>query len=275
VKSFAFEDWDAGRLTVNADYAPLLRRHGLTSFAALMDYRGGRDVKNVRPERTTVSLELADDEGRARRFYLKRHARRPLRELVKPLLRLTRPIWGARHEWQAILRFHEIGIATMTPVALGESAGRSLLLTVAIEGCAKLTDWPALSDPAAAGRKHEVDAAVEAVAEAARAMHGAGMHHQDFYLGHLMVPVEGPPRPVHVLDLGRVRSRRRLSGRWIVKDLAQLNYSARGLSASSRLRTLARYLGRPLQRSDRPLVRRIVGKSAAIARHADKRRAAA
>ena len=35
----------------------------------------------------------------------------------------------------------------------------------------------------------------------------------------------------------------RLARRWIVKDLAQLNYSASGVSASDRLRFLTAYLG--------------------------------
>ena len=35
---------------------------------------------------------------------------------------------------------------------------------------------------------------VAGVADVARTMHAAGMHHQDFYLTHLMVPQSGAPR---------------------------------------------------------------------------------
>jgi len=118
------------------------------------------------------------------------------------------------------------------------------------------------------------------VAHIARRMHDAGLHHQDFYLTHLLLP-DVPDRPtggkeggtgIHVIDLGRARYRRRLSRRWIVKDLAQLNYSARLLTHSDRRRFLELYLGRPLTLADRPFVRRIVRKSAAIARHSRKNR---
>ena len=99
---------------------------------------------------------------------------------------------------------------------------------------------------------------VAGVADVARTMHAAGLHHQDFYLTHLMVPQRGPAATIHVLDLGRVRFQPRLARRWIVKDLAQLNYSAAGVSASDRLRFLTRYLGHRPTRDDRPLVTRIV-----------------
>jgi hypothetical protein len=73
-----------------------------------------------------------------------------------------------------------------------------------------------------------------------------------------------------VIDLGRVRRRRRLGRRWIVKDLAQLNFSAPWLSQQDRTQFLTTYLGRPLSATDRPLIRRIERKTAAIARHTRK-----
>jgi heptose I phosphotransferase len=114
---------------------------------------------------------------------------------------------------------------------------------------------------------------IAGVADAARTMHQAGLHHQDFYLTHLMVPVNRTEKtrvPIHVLDLGRVRWQRHLSGRWIVKDLGQLNYSASRVSSTDRLRFLTAYLGRPVENNDRTLIRRVLGKSRAIARHSQK-----
>jgi heptose I phosphotransferase len=274
VKSFAFDVWDGGRLTVNRDFSPLLAAQGLTTFDSLMDFSGGRFAKNVLSERTTTRLELADAGGVERIFFLKRHLRPPLFELIKPWLRLQRPIFGARNEWDAILRFHQVGLATMVPVALGESGSRSFLLTAAIEGCCKLSEW--MAERAGALRNGQLQSMrriISGVAEAARTMHAAGMHHQDFYLTHLMLPIDGIPQPtqkIHILDLGRVRWRRHLSERWIVKDLAQLDYSAARLTGSDRLRFLMAYLGRPMHRSDRPLIRRIMWKSRAIARHSTK-----
>jgi tRNA A-37 threonylcarbamoyl transferase component Bud32 len=280
VKSFAFDDWDGGRLTVNREFAPLLARHELTTFVAIANYSGGQVAKNVLRERNTTRLELVDAGGATCTLYLKRHQRPRVTELIKPLFRLTRPIVGARNEWEAILRFHEIGIATMVPVALGEADGRSFLMTQGIEDCQKLTAWmeshrhsPRNSlrngDPGncelAALRNIVTD-----LADVARRMHAAGMHHQDFYLTHLMVPQSGRTGAIHVLDLGRARFQPRLARRWIVKDLGQLNYSADGVSASDRLRFFKRYLGRNFISEDRALARRILSKSRAIARHSRK-----
>jgi hypothetical protein len=271
VKSFAFDAWDSGRLTVNREFAPLLTRHALTTFDAIADYSGGQVAKNAIRERSTTRLELTNADGTTRTLYLKRHRRPRVWELIKPLFRLTWPIVGARNEWEAILRFHEAGIATMVPVALGESGGRSFLVTEAIQGCQKLTAWMDT-------HKHELHNGelatlrriADGIADVARIMHSAGLHHQDFYLTHLMVPETGSAAPIHVLDLGRARFQSGLARRWIVKDLAQLNYSAADISASERLRFLERYLGRRPGRADRALVASVIQKSRWIARHSHK-----
>jgi hypothetical protein len=162
----------------------------------------------------------------------------------------------------------------MAPVALGESRGRSCLLTAAIEGCCKLSEW--LTEQGGSlrnGQRQTWHQAITGVAEVARTMHSAGLHHQDFYLTHLMLPLgqnAERPREIHVLDLGRVRWHKRLSSRWIVKDLAQLDYSASRATRSDRLRFLATYFGRRPQNADRRLIRRILRKSQAIARHSLK-----
>jgi hypothetical protein len=273
VKSFAFDAWDGGRLTVNRDFARLLTRHSLTTFDAIANYSGGQVAKNAVRERMTTRLELTDAGGTTRTLYLKRHRRPRVFELIKPFFRFTWPIVGARNEWEAILRFHAARIATMVPVALGESGGRSFLVTQAIEGCQKLTAWMESHKHALRnGELATLRRIAAEVADVSRTMHAAGLHHQDFYLTHLMVPEHGTAAPIHVLDLGRSRFQPRLARRWIVKDLAQLNYSAAGVSASERLRFLEHYLGRRPTRADRALVSSVIRKSRWIARHSRKNR---
>lgn len=271
MKNFALETWDNGRLTYNVDFAETLRAAGLTTFNSIMQYRGGSIAKNVLQERTTTRIELATANDTAQAFFLKRHGPSPLKEHIKPWLRLQRPILGARNEWNAILAFHDVGIPTMTPVALGESGQHSFLLTESIEDCHKLSNWMEENawtyDPDGAKRKQSV---LRRIAETARRMHGAGLHHQDFYLTHLLVPADDPARELFVIDLGRVRKRRKLGKRWIIKDLAQLNYSTPHVSADERRRFLETYLARPIEESDRPLIERIERKTQAIARHSQK-----
>lgn len=271
MKSFEFDAWDDGRLTVNRDWARVLQSHGLTTFDSLMHQSGGTVAKNLLRERTTTRFELSDDDGKTHGFYIKRHSRPPLKEYIKPWLRLRTPIFGARGEWEAMLRFHAAGIPTMVPVCLGERGSSSFVVTEAIEGHNKLSHWmeAAFQSNGSADRT-KIENVIQRIATIAGMMHRAGMHHQDFYLTHLLLPPDESADGIRVIDLGRVRVRRRLATRWIVKDLAQLNYSAPFVTQSDRQRFLEAYLGRPLNDGDRRFVRKIARKSNAIARHSHK-----
>ncbi len=267
---FTIADWDSGRLQVNTAFADLLQRSGLTTFESLMHYSGGEVAKHLIAERPTTRIELQGSQGPVVCF-LKRHAPARLKEYLKPLIRLRWPRIGARPEWDAIRHFHKVGIPTMTPVAWGSRGRETLLVTLAIDGCEKLSDWmkrtarPITPQQVAAARR-----IIREVAEVTRKMHGAGMHHQDLYAGHILLPHEAS-RGIHILDLGRVRRCRNLGTIWIVKDLAQLHYSTPWFTSSDRLRFLQIYLGRPLQASDRVLIRRVLSKAVAIGKHSRKR----
>lgn len=271
MKNFEFETWDHGRLTVNHEFSELLSRHGLTTCAAVWDFsQSAETAKALRTDRVTLRFTLTDDDGRARTFYIKRHGRSSWKEYVKPWLQGQRPLLGAQPEWEALLAFHACGLPTMLPVACGKLADRSFLITEGLEDCQKLST----AFPAAADSPEDRRQMIAQVATVARGMHASRLHHQDFYLGHLMQPEqpsERQPEPLYVIDLGRVRRHRSLfARRWIVKDLAQLNYSAKTARRTERLRFLKEYLGRPLVRSDLPLVRGILSKSARIAKHTAK-----
>lgn len=260
--------WDEGRLQVNAEFAEWLRALGLTTAAAFWELGDGEVYRRV-GERVTSRLELTV-AGATRSVYLKRHGRLPWRERLKSWSRLQTPVWGARPEWTAILEFHRLGLPTMTPIAMGERDGRSFLLTDALQDCARLDHWLADSAPAAqnGGVRRRV---LEALAAFARRLHASGWHHQDFYLCHVLWPSGAPPERLHVIDLGRVqRHGGWLGRRWIVKDLAQLHYSAQAATRAECCRFLRSYLGRPLRAGDKSLVRCILRKSARIARHSQK-----
>jgi heptose I phosphotransferase len=183
---------------------------------------------------------------------------------------------GAANEWNAILRFHEVGIPTMTPVAFGQSGLYSFLVTEAIENCIKLSDWVERRFPADPTKRLPADVLAEShalanrVAEIARTLHGSGMHHQDFYLTHLLVPQDDTQGQMYLIDLGRVRQHKRLRPHWIIKDLAQLHYSSRRLPLETWQRFLHGYFQRSLSANDEAFLRKVTRKSEAIARHSCK-----
>src|SRR5262245_9045849 len=166
----------------------------------------------------------------------------------------------------------------MTPVAFGKDGSRSLVMTRDLQTDCTLLDWA--DDVADRRRNARRDAAHDRLAERraiiahvariTRRMHDSGLHHQDFYLNHLLCRGARPELDIRVIDLGRARHRSRLSRRWIIKDLAQLDFSARKLSCSDRLRFLRLYLGRPFQPADRWLIRQVMLKSWWIAGHTAK-----
>jgi heptose I phosphotransferase len=80
------------------------------------------------------------------------------------------------------------------------------------------------------------------------AFHQTGCCHRDLYLCHIFVQLdESARRPPAfcLIDLARIHRPRLRRMRWILKDLAQLDASARqiGASRSDRLRWLLAYLG--------------------------------
>jgi heptose I phosphotransferase len=270
------DDWDGGRLRINRRFAPALEAHGLTTFDAIFKLAGGKVVRSVGSRSTAQILLNAGGPGQS--FYLKRHAAASLVERVKPVIHLSQPILGARNEWEAILRFHAAGIPTMTPVAFGESGERSLVMTEDLGTNRTLLDWVNDTTGSRPQRSGAVsrDAGIvkrellRHIANIARRMHASGLFHQDFYLNHMLCCGEPNRLDVRVIDLGRVRERRGPATRWIMKDLAQLDYSARQLSCADRLRFLRLYLGRPFQPRDRWMIRWITLKSAWIASHTAK-----
>ncbi|QDT16172.1 lipopolysaccharide core heptose(I) kinase RfaP [Alienimonas californiensis] len=273
------ERWDDGRLTVNVAFADWLREQNLTTCAAfdrLEPTEVARHVKQRVTARFEFDATVGDPVG-GRAFYIKRHGRDPLSEYVKPLFRLTKPVLGARPEWDAMLRFHEVGLPTMTPVAFGETGPvgnrRSFVMTESLEDRERVDHWLAdRRDDRTPETTIQRRALVAEVARLARRLHDAGMHHQDLYLCHWLLPAKvtrgaGAPGVPSIIDLGRVRCHATLPDRWRIKDLAQIYYSAGGVPRSDQVRFLRAYLGRPLAAEDRDLVRRVRKKARAIGRH--------
>lgn len=261
-----FLSWDDGRLLIDAEFATLFERHGLTTFAAI----AGRPLESIARqvgERVTGRFSLGDDRWQSRAFFLKRHGPPRWRERFKAWLRLTRPVLGARAEWQAMLWFQELAIPAPRPVVLGESQGESFTIATAIEPHTRLDHW--WEDPARDAEWRNSMCRrqwVIRLARQVRRLHAAGLHHQDLYLCHLLLTPDRPEE-ITIIDLGRVRRHRSLPLRWIIKDLSQLHFSSPRATLTERLRFLREYLGRHLNSADRSLVARVLRKSLQISRH--------
>jgi hypothetical protein len=244
-----------GDLLISTRYYELLKRNRLNHFRVLYDLTEGELFKK----------------------------NPPLSTRLKSILTGFRIREGAENEWDNILRLEEAGIRTMPPVAFGSiwKGGlpyQALTLTEHLYGADKLEHFLpehfggetlAASDITLKRR------IILETARWARRFHEAGFHHQDFYLGHIFIRFETKEDfSLHLIDLQRVRESTRLRISRVIKDLAQMNFSALQLSCltrADRLRFFKVYVEKNrLGRSEKDLIRRIEQKTRRISLHTQK-----
>lgn len=205
--------------------------------------------------RRTVETEIG-----GRRYFIKTHRGCGWGEVIKDWLQFRPPIVSARTERDAIERVRKLGIPTVTVAAWGERGNspariESFIITDALEGMIHLEDftrdWRGLRGRQRVLLKH---ALIKSLARIAGALHGAGLNHRDFYLGHFLVRDRnwsewqpGQKVAVFLIDLHRMQTHPRLPERWRVKDLGGLLFSAfdAGLTWRDLLRFLEVYCGCP------------------------------
>jgi hypothetical protein len=245
-----------GELLVHQDHLEALTAAGLDSFDALMIAPGEAVLhkKGLAGWRQRVALRVGD-----RRLYLKRYIKPPWHEQVR--LRLRGFGATAEVEWHWLRELPGLGLPGPQPVAYGcrRRAGlerQSLLLTDSVPGTS-LERWvPDQLDGRLADRGFKTRLAADLAGLVAR-LHASRLVHRDLYLSHVFIDEDARWR------------------RWMIKDLAALDYSTPAAAASSadRLRFWLRYRGaQSLTPGDKPIIRAIARKARRIARHSARRR---
>lgn len=302
-------------LVIAAAYEPLLRADGLDSLDALFNVSNAELLSKpgLAPWRERLRLILTDrarmhpaatsgrplphppkadgsvwrdrighshlDDGDERcTLYLKRFSNPPLRarRAVRRFGSGASSIAGA--EWAWMSRLAADGIPCVRPVAFGEEVRgsrelRSAILTAAAPG-SSLESWVDRWDQ---GDRAIIRSLIEPLATLVARFHESGYVHRDLYLSHVFYdPAPPPEASLCLIDLQRVVRPRLRHRRWIIKDLASLNFSAplRLISKTDRLRWLTHYLRvSKLDASAKRLIYRVVGKTQGIAGHEERRRA--
>jgi len=242
---------------------PLLRTAGLTSLDAVFTYQAGQRLNKagLADWRQRWRIRLRDDRtsGGQRTFYLKRFESPPLgRQLARWREGACRTS-TAGVEWRNAQRLHQAGVACARPTAFGqEMCGplekRSFILLDEMAGCS-LERWlpEHVTPPEQATNRPARRALIDELARFVGRFHAAGFVHRDLYLSHVFLTDadEGFPalggrddNVFALIDLQRVFQPRWRCRRWIVKDLAALDYStpADRVSRPERLRFLCRYV---------------------------------
>ena len=235
-----------GTIWTDSAYGRALRHWGVVGVDAVMRSNQGECLRKLDDRENWF---LPTPEGPSRGMYLKKHHPAGRRGLKRSIVEESPGLVEARN----IGRLLAAGIGTMRVVAYGEGSaspngkpGESFLLTESLDGYEPLDDY--LRRRFSRGGSEESEAfnrLIDAVAAVARRFHSAGFNHRDFYCCHFFVKEAGDGFDVRLIDLQRMQYRQSRRRRWIVKDLAQLAYSAPrdSVDCKTRVRFLRGYFG--------------------------------
>lgn len=217
-------------------------------------------------------------------LYVKRYERPPWRMQWDRIWRQTARHSTAWWEFAQARRLAEANIPAAAAVGYAEHMRgclerASLVLLERVPGEAFDRAWP-IAERAGAPltrglARHDL---VRRLARFVAAFHSTGSCHRDLYLCHIFVDWsthEAAPPRFTLIDLARTHRPRLRRMRWLIKDLAQLDSSARvlRLSRTDRYRFLLAYLGLQSRAPRaRRYVRRIVRKSDRILRRERRKR---
>jgi heptose I phosphotransferase len=264
-----------GQIWIEPAERAALAAAGLDTVARVMATDAGRCLRALR-DRENWRLDVPDGEGKPRGAFLKKHHVRGLSLWLRAKLGLPLPATAGRTEAENNDRLERAGIPAMRTIAFGErllptGLLESFVLTEELTGFTQLDHFirkrfTELNTASHAAR--EQDAAFARlslrVAAIAGRFHRAGFNHRDLYCCHFFIREDAVGDfEVRMIDLQRVQHRVRLRRRWIVKDLAQLHYSAprERVSCSRRLAFFKQYLGVDrLRPQDKRLLRSVLRK---------------
>ena len=136
------------------------------------------------------------------------------------------------------------GVETAPALAAVCANGREWLATLGVLPAERAHEWQLERLTRGQEGRREIQKAIAAVAEMIGQMHAVGVIHCDLHAGNLLIRTEtSSPTPV-LMDLHRMKKRRRVSRRARIANLAQLFHDRFDWTTrTERLRFLKHYLG--------------------------------
>ncbi|MEM9414586.1 MAG: lipopolysaccharide kinase InaA family protein [Planctomycetota bacterium] len=272
-------------LTLHPDYAEAFTAAGLDALEALLQTAGEDNLHKPGladwRQRLRLKLPPVGDADGPTVCYLKRYTSPPLKEQ-----------WNNRKlghgdcaavEWRWLTALDRLGVPGPVPVAYGARRkglleDASAVVTAAVPG-ESLERWvpTQLADDGALADRKTQRRLLIAVADLVANLHRHRFIHRDLYLAHIFLDpatLADDPPTLTLIDLQRMIRPKLRWTRWVVKDLAALNYSTPPDAASTadRIRWFRRYRNTAkLTPADRALIRAVAAKTRRIASHDAKR----
>jgi hypothetical protein len=269
-----------GDIQVEPRVTKMLTRAGLRSFQDILESTIGKSLRKpgLQSYRDRIRLELPDENGDQRVFFLKRYVRPPLREQLRRMWETSRSHGTAWREVHFAKELARQGIPTVRMVAFGERmrgsrevASFGIAAEVRGESLETLA-MRAASDPAAVPAWRDRREIIRQLALIVRRLHENELFHRDLYLCHVFLTRNaGGEVVLQVIDLARMLEGPWNSRRWRVKDLASLHYSSPAglVTRADRLRFLYYYHCGEARggKADRCLIGEILARARRMASH--------
>ena len=220
-------------IILNGIYLDILKKIQFNSFEFVWEFLDGETIKKIKA-RSVIRFGIQTDSGK-RVFYLKRHntkfvGTQRFFSLFFPKLVLSE----GKREFKNICDFRKGGLGTVLPVAAGERLVnffwvQSFLITedfspfISLEYM--LRDNSEFFMEKDGYEKKRI--LINKIGMLARKMHEKGFNHRDFNATHILLNYkdESDVPDIALFDLQRVDRSHFFRFRWIVKSLAELNYT--------------------------------------------------
>lgn len=262
-----------GRMWIDGRFSADLEEAGLIGFDAVMATSGGRCLRAL-CDRENWRLQVHGPHRPNRGVYLKKHHVRTWTSRFRARLRAGPGETAGRVEARNVRRLAADGIDVMHLIAYGENLHRdgrleSFVLTEELDGYTQLDHFlhrrfKVRQLYRTQRRDPDLCRLIRQVAAVARKFHDAGYNHRDLYCCHFFIKEPSPGEfDIKLIDLQRVQHRRRFRRRWLVKDLAQLAYSAprERIKCTQKMAFVREYLGvKKLRPADKRLIRQVLAK---------------
>ena len=220
-------------LIFNKDYLKVLDDAHFDSFESVWKYQDGETIKKIKA-RSVIRFEIQTNSGK-KYFYLKRHNTEFVG--IKRILALFSPkpvLSEGKREFENICDFRKGGLGTVSPVAAGEKFVKfcwvqSFLITEDFSPFISL-EYMLRDNPEffmgknAGGRKRNL---IDRIGIFAKRMHEKGFNHRDFNATHILLYYKdkSDAPDIALFDLQRMDRSSVSRFRWIIKSLAELNYT--------------------------------------------------
>jgi len=263
------DDDRPGHLYINENYVSCFTKNGVHSFVDIYNFKTDGHKFTDNPGRTVETFSLDN-----KRMFIKKHF--PVNKKVSSKSEKN-IVDFARLEWENHLICGNLGINVPVPILWGyaHNPARAVMVTLEIPNHESLENiLKNNSLPVEFAKRLDF---LKEIVQIATSLHRNNYCHKDFYTGHILVQSEGltdVSDPVFFLiDLQRVVKTKFLKQRWIVKDLAQLNFTSdyECVTQKDKLRFMRFYLGvNKFNKEHRKLLAKIIKKTERMRRHIPK-----